>query len=102
MPGIITSAAMLRGPVEVKVRDMVFSPRVAIDITLNRTTSSNRPYLHSYSTLDNIDGTVSITPKHDTPFDDLDINLIGKCVLLSFCTPVAQAALNSYTFPTPR
>jgi hypothetical protein len=73
-----TAAATLRNTIDVNVRNMTSSSKMHIDISLREPTSSQGAYVHSYSTLDKIEGVVTINPRNDTPFDDLDISLIGK------------------------
>lgn len=61
-----------------KVRNLAMAGKPAVEIKLNTAHGTHGDYVTSFSTMDRIDGSVSITPKTDTRFDDIEICLIGK------------------------
>jgi hypothetical protein len=61
-----------------KVRNLAQLGRPTIEIELDSTLSGARgAYITSYSTMDNIEGKVSITAANDTRFDEIEIAFIG-------------------------
>jgi hypothetical protein len=53
----------------------------AIEINLDKTRGTQGNYITSYSTMDTVEGTVSMTAQHDTPFEDVEIAFVGKYLL---------------------
>jgi hypothetical protein len=49
-----------------------------IEINLNGTDGPRNTWVTSYSTMDTIEGNVTITALHDTRFEDIDIAFIGE------------------------
>ena len=74
----MAAAARLRGSLDANVRSMAFPSKIVLDISLDGQGASDLKYLHSYSTMDKIEGSVTLRPKNDTPFDELEIMFIGK------------------------
>ncbi|EON67216.1 hypothetical protein W97_06469 [Coniosporium apollinis CBS 100218] len=60
-----------------KVRNLALSQQPSIDIFLKGTQGVHSAYVTSFSTMDKLEGTVSITAKHDTRFDELEIAFVG-------------------------
>ncbi|KAF2839256.1 arrestin [Patellaria atrata CBS 101060] len=76
-----------------KVRNMTTVCRPTIEIKLNagsRSTGLHGSYITSYSTMDKIEGTVSITAQIDTRFEDIEIAFIG--VEKTFVDHISSAA----------
>jgi hypothetical protein len=62
-----------------KVRNMGHFGQPSIEIKLNNSSYGvHSSYVVSYSTMDTIEGTVSITVNHDTRFEDVEIAFTGK------------------------
>lgn len=59
-----------------KVRNMAQYGQPAIVIDL-KDSDGLRRVIPSYSTMDTIEGTVTITATHDTHFEDIDIAFVG-------------------------
>lgn len=78
-----------RLPLDFGVRGNPFASKTAITITLdansNRTSPNNTQYVHSYSTLDEINGVVTILPRCDISYDDLEISMLGKSLETFAC-----------------
>jgi hypothetical protein len=66
-----------RNPLDLKMRNISLLNRPTIDIQLNRREGVHGEYITSYVTLDQIEGKVNITAKHDTKFDSLEISFLG-------------------------
>ncbi|KAF1944708.1 arrestin [Clathrospora elynae] len=60
-----------------KVRNMAQHGQPAIDINLDDSNEQRQKFVTSYSSMDSIEGTVTITAAHDTSFEDIDIAFIG-------------------------
>lgn len=58
-----------------RMRDLVTTPKAVVDIKLDR---EHRKF--TYSTMDRIQGLVSITAPVDTKFDSIDINFLGNTI----------------------
>ena len=52
--------------------------RPQIHINLQHSSGSHGQYVSSYSTLDKIEGTVTVVSKNDVKFDDIEITFNGK------------------------
>jgi hypothetical protein len=77
MVGIITSSSP-RQSIDVKMRNLVQNNKPTMEVTLKTPEGRREEYVTSYSTLDRIEGTVTITPPHDTKFDSFEITFEGK------------------------
>ncbi|KAF1985585.1 hypothetical protein K402DRAFT_334260 [Aulographum hederae CBS 113979] len=62
---------------DLRVPNMTLLGKPTIEIKLNTSSQAHGDYVTSYSTMDKIEGTVLITPKNDTRFDDVEIAFIG-------------------------
>jgi hypothetical protein len=60
-----------------KVRNMTHYGQPSIDIKLNGSDGPHSTWVTSYSTMDTVEGTVTITASHDTRFEDIDIAFVG-------------------------
>ncbi|KAF2868707.1 arrestin [Massariosphaeria phaeospora] len=60
-----------------KVRNIAHHGQPVIEINLDDRHGTHGGYVTSYSTMDSIEGTVSITVAHDTKFEDIDIAFTG-------------------------
>lgn len=60
-----------------KVRNISHHGQPDIAISLNSSDGPRR-VIPSYSTMDTIEGSVTITAAHDTRFEDIDIAFVGK------------------------
>lgn len=60
------------------MRNITLLNRPNIDIQLHRRQGVHGDYITSFVSLDRMEGTVNITAKHDTPFDDMEIAFVGK------------------------
>lgn len=60
-----------------KIRNMSQHGQPTIDIHLNDSDGSRQKFVNSYSSMDTIHGTVTITAHHDTRFEDIDIAFMG-------------------------
>ena len=60
-----------------KVRNVSHHGQPTIEIDLNDSDAHRQRFVTSYSSMDSIEGTVSITASHDTRFEDIDIAFIG-------------------------
>jgi hypothetical protein len=61
-----------------KVRNISHYGEPTIAIDLNETGGHSHKFITSYSSMDTIEGTVTITAPHDIRFEDIDIAFIGK------------------------
>jgi hypothetical protein len=61
-----------------KVRNVSHHGQPTIEIDLNDSDGYRQRFVTSYSSMDSIEGTVTITASHDTRFEDIDIAFIGK------------------------
>lgn len=61
-----------------KVRNITHYGQPTIDITLNGSEGLRSTWVTSYSTMDTIEGTVTVTATHDTRFEDIDIAFVGS------------------------
>ncbi|EUC46676.1 hypothetical protein COCMIDRAFT_92173 [Bipolaris oryzae ATCC 44560] len=60
-----------------KARNMTMLGQPTIDISLHADRGQQSKFVMSYSSMDTIDGTVTITAQHDTRFEDIDISFTG-------------------------
>lgn len=60
-----------------KARNIAQLGQPTIDITLNEEREHQRKFVTSYSSMDTVDGMVTITTQHDTRFEDIDITFTG-------------------------
>lgn len=60
-----------------KARNMTMLGQPTIDISLHADRNHQSKFVMSYSSMDTIDGTVTITAQHDTRFEDIDISFTG-------------------------
>jgi hypothetical protein len=60
-----------------KVRNVSHHGQPSIEIDLNNNEHGQR-FVTSYSSMDSIEGTITITAPHDTRFEDIDIAFIGE------------------------
>lgn len=68
----------MRHHVSDKVRNMTQYGQPAIDIKLKGSDGPRNTWVTSYSTMDTIEGVVTITATHDVLFEDIDIAFIGE------------------------
>ncbi|OAK97735.1 arrestin [Phaeosphaeriaceae sp. SRC1lsM3a] len=68
----------MRNQVGSKVRTLTHHGQPTIEIDLKGSDGPRSTWVTSYSTMDNIEGTVSITAAHDTRFEDIDIAFVGS------------------------
>ncbi|KAF2033042.1 arrestin [Setomelanomma holmii] len=61
-----------------KVRNMTHYGQPSINISLGGNEGPRSTWVTSYSTMDTIEGTITITTSHDTRFEDIDIAFIGS------------------------
>lgn len=72
-----------------KVRNMAHYGQPTVEINLDNSHGTHGKWVTSYSTMDTIEGTVTITANHDTRFEDVDISLIGVYKAAGICLPPA-------------
>jgi hypothetical protein len=77
-PVKMSSPSSRRGTIDLSIRSLSFSSKPDIDISLRGSEGPFPCHAESFSTLDRIDGNVSITSRVDTTFEDLEISLLGK------------------------
>lgn len=65
-----------------KVRNISHHGQPAIVIDLDESDGHGHKFITSYSSMDTIEGTVTITAPHDIRFEDIDIAFVGKRRLL--------------------
>jgi hypothetical protein len=68
----------MRNHVGAKVRNIAQHGQPTIDIKLSGTDGPRNTWVTSYSTMDSIEGTVTITTTPDVLFEDIDIAFIGE------------------------
>jgi hypothetical protein len=68
----------MRNQVGHKVRNVTHYGEPTIEIELKGNGGPRNSWVTSYSTMDTIEGTVTVTALHDTRFEDIDIAFIGK------------------------
>jgi hypothetical protein len=68
----------MRNHVGYKVRNLTQYGQPTIEIDLSGSDGPQNSWVKSYSTMDSIEGTVTITAAHDTHFEDIDIAFIGE------------------------
>jgi hypothetical protein len=73
----VTMQAM-RNQVGTKVRNIAHYGQPTIEIHLNGTDGPRNTWVTSYSTMDTLEGIVTITTAQDTRFEDLDIAFVGE------------------------
>ncbi|KAL6705922.1 hypothetical protein ACN47E_006201 [Coniothyrium glycines] len=71
-----SASASLGNQIGYKVRNMATHAQPSIDIHLDDSHGPRR-VIGSYSTMDTVEGTVTITAQRDTRFEDIDIAFIG-------------------------
>ena len=71
----MSSPSSRRGTIDLSIRKLSLSSKPDIYISLR---GSEDPFPQSFSTLDKIEGTVSIAPHVDTTVEDLEIAFLGK------------------------
>jgi hypothetical protein len=76
-PVKMSSPSSRRGTIDLSIRNLSFSSKPDIDISLRGSESPFPCHAESFSTLDKIEGIVSISPRVDTTFEDLEISLLG-------------------------
>ncbi|KAH4208816.1 hypothetical protein HBH69_109550 [Parastagonospora nodorum] len=74
-----TTMQSMRNQVGSKVRNMTHYGQPTIEINLKGTDGPRNTWVTSYSTMDTIEGNVTITALHDTRFENIDIAFIGTC-----------------------
>ncbi|KAH8728513.1 hypothetical protein GQ44DRAFT_769483 [Phaeosphaeriaceae sp. PMI808] len=67
----------MRNQVGYKVRSMAQHGQPTIEINLNGSDGTHNSWVTSYSTMDTIEGNVTVVASHDTRFEDIDIAFIG-------------------------
>lgn len=73
----------MRNQVGSKVRNMTHYGHPTIEINLKGTDGPRNTWVTSYSTMDIIEGNVTITALHDTRFEDIDIAFIGEWQIIT-------------------
>lgn len=82
-----TTMQSMRNQVGYKVRNIAHYGQPTIEIHLNGTEGPKNTFVTSYSTMDAIEGHVTITAAHDTRFEDIDIAFVGTSrALVTFRT----------------
>ncbi|OMP82372.1 hypothetical protein BK809_0006682 [Diplodia seriata] len=71
-PSIANSA------ISVKLRNLAMQGKPVIDISLRGESGPHGSYITSFSTMDKLEGEVSVTAPHDTRFDDIEIAFVGQ------------------------
>jgi hypothetical protein len=77
-----------RGTIDLSIRNLSFSSKPDIDISLRGAEGPFPCHAQSFSTLDKIEGTVSITSRVDTTFENLEIAFLGKHMQFHFRTSI--------------
>jgi hypothetical protein len=75
-PTISTRAA--RATPNLNIRNITFLAKPSIDISISGHEGVSGKVTRSYSNLEKIEGTVNISVRSDTKFDDIEITLLGK------------------------
>jgi hypothetical protein len=73
-----------------KMRTLAHHGQPLIEIDLDTSHGTHGKWVTSYSTMDTIEGTVSITAPHDTRFEDVEIAFTGE-----FTSLLSSAAVSS-------
>jgi hypothetical protein len=68
----------MRNQVGSKVRNITHYGQPTIEINVNGTDGPRNTWVTSYSTMDTLEGNVTITAQYDTRFEDIDIAFVGK------------------------
>jgi hypothetical protein len=68
----------MRDQVGHKVRNLGQYGEPTIEITLNGSNGPRNTWVTSYSTMDTLEGVVTVKAAHDTRFEDVDIAFIGE------------------------
>ena len=63
--------------ISIKMRNFAMQGKPVVDISLKNESGPHGGYVSSFSTLDKLEGEVSVTAPHDTRFDNLEIAFIG-------------------------
>jgi hypothetical protein len=74
----MSSPSSRRGTIDLNIRGLSFLSKPDIDISLQGSEGPFPCHAQSFSTLDKIEGTVSITSRVDTTYENLEIALLGK------------------------
>lgn len=74
----MSSPSNRRSTIDLGIRNLSFSSKPDIDISLRGAEGPFPCRGQSFSTLDKIEGTVSITSRVDATFDNLEIAFLGK------------------------
>ncbi|KAL5120407.1 hypothetical protein ACEQ8H_001697 [Pleosporales sp. CAS-2024a] len=74
-----TAMQSIRNQVGSKLRNMTHYGQPTIEINIYRNEASRNTWVTSYSTMDTIEGNVTITAPHDTRFEHVDIAFVGTC-----------------------
>lgn len=73
--------------IDLSIRNMSFSQKPDIEISLQGSEGPLGCYVPSFSTLDRIEGVVSITPRVDTQFEDIEIAMLGMTFIDHYSFP---------------
>ncbi len=60
-----------------QIRNLALIARPSIHISFAGAEGSNDSYIHTFTTMDKLQGTVSIRAASDTRFDDVEIAFVG-------------------------
>ncbi|KAB2580899.1 Bul1 [Lasiodiplodia theobromae] len=71
-PSITNSA------ISIKMRNFAMQGKPVVNISLNGESGPHGSYVTSFSTMDKLEGEVSVTAPHDTRFDDIEIAFVGQ------------------------
>lgn len=63
--------------ISIRLRNLAMQAKPVIDISLKREHGAHGSYISSFSTMDKLEGEVSVTAPHDTRFDDIEIAFVG-------------------------
>lgn len=74
-----------RGSPNLGLRNMTFLAKPSIDISIPGAQGLPGAFIKSYSTLDKIEGSVTISARTDTRFDGLEITFNGMFIIPSSC-----------------
>ncbi|OJD35834.1 arrestin domain-containing protein [Diplodia corticola] len=72
------SPSIAHSAISIKMRNFAMQGKPVIDISLNGETGSHGSYVTSVSTMDKLEGEVSVTAPRDTRFDDIEIAFVGQ------------------------
>src|SRR5579871_1448429 len=84
----MSSPSSRRGTIDLSIRSLSFSSKPDIKIFLRGAEGPFPCLAQSFSNLDKIEGTVNITSRVDTTFEDLEIAFIGKHLQIYFRTSI--------------